>query len=85
MKENIEKIHKYSFQNKKKLENVKKCGCGYCLKIFNTNEIGEWLNDKEDKTALCPYCGKDCIIPESTNQEYLLTEDLLRKINQEYF
>ena len=81
----VKKIHSYSFENKKSLEKVNKCGCFYCLKIFNPEEIEEWVEDKKDYTAICPYCGIDSIIPLSVINEYELNTNLLEIINKEYF
>ena len=46
--------HSLSSDNKKYLENVDKCGCFYCLKIFNLKKIKEWCDNW--KNAICPYC-----------------------------
>ena len=42
------------------LEKDCKCGCFYCLKIFNPSVIDGWW-DHED-TAVCPYCRIDSVI-----------------------
>lgn len=42
MEENeIIKAHEFSANHKSNLLKDKKCGCFYCLKIFNPNEIKE--------------------------------------------
>ncbi len=75
----LEKIHKHSFCNKEELLKVNKCGCFYCLKIFDPKEINEWLEeDNEGETAFCPYCGIDSVIAESN--EYELNEELLKEM-----
>lgn len=38
--------HKFSSNNKEALQNDKKCGCFYCLKIFDPKEINFWIKDK---------------------------------------
>ncbi len=66
-----------------------KCGCFYCLRIFNADEIDEWIEDGPNcprgpgKTALCPYCLIDSVIPDAAVSE--LTEILLREMNRVYF
>ena len=55
--------HSLSNDNKKYLENVDKCDCFYCLKIFNPRKIKEWCDN--GKAAICPYCGIDSIIYNS--------------------
>ena len=47
--------HKFSSNNKEALQNDKKCGCFYCLKIFDPKEINFWIKDNTE-TAVCPYC-----------------------------
>ena len=79
----LKTIHSHSMCNKEELINAKKCGCFYCLKIFNPNEIKEWIKDKNGDTALCPYCTIDAIIPES--DLYTLNNALLDKMNNYYF
>jgi len=59
------------------------CGCFYCIKIFQPSEISDWIQDKEDKTAVCPYCGIDSVIGDSSG--YPITKDFLSKMNQYWF
>jgi hypothetical protein len=56
------KAHKHCINNKSLLKKDDLCGCFYCLKIFNPNEITEWINDKSEITATCPHCGIDSVI-----------------------
>jgi len=58
------KAHEHCTNNKKSLKKDKKCGCFFCLSIYNPAEITEWLPN--ENTALCPYCGVDSVIPESS-------------------
>ena len=44
-KEDIIKAHYFSSNHKKQLLKDKKCGCFYCLEIFNPNQIKEWVDD----------------------------------------
>lgn len=55
--------HACIFHNWEQLLKVSKCGCFYCLKIFNPKEIKKWCDS--EKTAICPYCGIDSIIYDS--------------------
>ena len=54
------------------------------MKIFDPKEITEWLIDYNtcDKhgTAVCPYCGCDSIIGESSG--YPITIEFLTKMNE---
>ena len=70
--------HEFSSNHKEQLLNDKKCGCFHCLSIFSPCEITEWVNDKSG-TGLCPYCGIDSIIGESSG--FPITNDFLEKMN----
>ena len=76
------KAHQFCSNNKKALLKDKKCGCFYCGKIFSPTEIEEWIDDKND-TAICPYCGVDSIIGESSN--FPITKDFLEKMYKYLF
>lgn len=38
-----------------------RCGCFYCLAIFDVTRIRAWTDD--DLTAICPHCSVDSVIP----------------------
>ena len=78
-------LHALSFENQKLLRHSSKCGCFCCGEIFSPREIEEWINDKNGKTAVCPYCGIDSVIPESENGQYELNEELLQHMNEIWF
>ena len=79
-----DKAYLHSMQNKEELQKIGRCGCFYCLNIFNTNEIKEWIEEKSGKkTAQCPYCCIDSVIPES--EEYELCKELLEYMNNIWF
>ena len=79
-----EKIHSYSFENEKILEG-KECICLYCKSKFNYNKIQLWVEDKNGKTAQCPYCNIDCVVPISIENEYTLDDKDIKKLNKIYF
>ncbi len=74
--------HKFSTNHKAELINDKKCGCFYCLEIFEPNEIIQWLKDSGE-TALCPFCGIDAVIGESSG--YPVTKDFLKEMQEYWF
>jgi len=74
--------HRFSFNHKKQLRKDKTCGCFYCLTIFNPKEIKSWIKDPSG-TALCPYCGIDSVIGESSG--YPMTENFLKKMKEYWF
>ena len=82
----IVEAHKYSMNNMPALSKDKKCGCFYCLKIFDPQEIDEYIEDEpadQEGTAICPYCSIDSIIPESAG--YPLTKEFLSKMYKYWF
>ena len=79
-----DKAYNHSICNKEELNKSKRCGCFYCLRIYNTHEIKEWLEEKSGaKTALCPYCDVDAVISESN--EYELCKELLKYMHNIWF
>ena len=82
-KDYLQKVHKKSFANKSRLQTAKKCGCFYCISIFNAEEIDDWTIDVPDDTALCPYCYIDSVIGD--NEGFPITEELLEAMYTEYF
>lgn len=83
MKESVIAAHQYCTSNKKMLRKDTLCGCFYCLHIFPPKEIKDWIKDKNGPTALCPRCGIDAVIGESSG--YPITEDFLKEMNEYWF
>lgn len=76
--------HNHSIYNEEELNNSKKCGCFYCLRIYDPKKIKEWVDEKNGKkTALCPFCEIDSVIAESN--EYELNDELLKYMNDYWF
>lgn len=82
MDERVVAAHSFSRNNEPMLRKDEKCGCFYCLRIFDPSEIKEWIED-ENGTALCPYCGIDSIIGESSG--YPVTKDFLEEMYRHWF
>ena len=55
----IKKCHRYSSYNRGDMFDTS-CGCFYCLSIFPSTQIKEWIDNGE--TAKCPHCGIDSVI-----------------------
>lgn len=75
--------HLFSSHHREILEQDSKCGCFYCLEIFHPSEIKEWLDCDKGHTALCPYCGTDSVIGESSG--YPITKEFLKKMKNYWF
>lgn len=89
MKINYDKVHDESGWHEEAILQSKICGCFYCLSIFPPNEINEWVEEREDcprgpgKTAICPKCGIDSVLPNTIGYE--ITKDLLEKMQKRFF
>lgn len=79
--------HQFSSNHKPELEKDKRCGCFYCLSVFEPKEIEEWIISNNDcdrrGTAVCPYCGIDSVIGESSG--YPITEKFLKEMHHIWF
>ena len=60
----IVRAHRFCFDNRTQLERSVICGCFHCKNIFSTSEITDWIDG--GRTALCPHCGIDSVIGETT-------------------
>jgi len=79
MKEEIKNLSKYSKKNKNYLKESKKCGCYFCLNIFEPKNIKEWTDNGE--TAICPFCHVDSVIDDSQN----LNKEFLEEASKYWF
>lgn len=81
MEKQFKEAHRFSSHNKNDLKQDTKCGCFYCLKIFRPTEITVWWDDED--TAVCPYCGIDSIIGESSG--FPITNIFLKEMRMVWF
>lgn len=81
--EDVVKAHEFSSSHRSAILKDKKCGCFYCMKIFSPEEITEWIEDKIDGTAICPYCGIDSIIGECSG--FPIIKEFLQDMNKHFF
>ena len=85
--------HRHSSHHRTELLASGKCGCFYCLAIFEPTEITEWIDEPhglEDasrrgngQTALCPKCRIDSVIGDKSG--YPLNEHFLRRMHAHWF
>ena len=82
-----EKAHKFSNNHMEQLKKDSVCGCFSCCKIFSPAEIEDWLiggkGCDEKGTALCPYCGIDSVIGESSG--FPITPTFLEEMKRYWF
>ena len=89
MKFSLKQIHGECGWHEMPIKNSKLRGCFHCLSNFPPSEITEWIDEREDcprgpgKTAMCPKCDIDAVLPESKNYE--ITKELLEQMNREWF
>lgn len=81
MENQYKEAHRFSSYHRIELEKDSICGCFYCLKIYSPSEINEWWDN--EKTAVCPYCGIDSVIGESSG--FPITEQFLTGMNKKMF
>ena len=82
-KNNVILAHRYCMNNKHMLDKDKLCGCFYCMKIFVPMAITDWIDEENGLTALCPFCGVDSVIGESSG--YPITTEFLKDMNTYWF
>jgi hypothetical protein len=70
-------VPKRSFKNKSLIKSCNNCGCYNCKNIISSKEIKIWTDNWE--TAICPKCGIDSIIPESS--DFKLNEEFLSEVH----
>ena len=74
--------HAFSSNHEEALLKDGLCGCFYCAEIFDPKLITEWVNDTSG-TAVCPFCGVDSIIGQSSG--YPITKEFLEKMKRHWF
>lgn len=80
--------HTASFSNEDALANASACGCFKCKTMFTPAEITEWLPEENGKrTAVCPHCGADAVVPSTTTpaKGYTLDNQLLDGMYLRFF
>lgn len=74
--------HKHCFRNRAEIEASSICGCFYCLAIFPSSEVTEWIDDGQI-TAECPKCAIDSVIGSASG--YPITPDFLHRMHDHWF
>ena len=77
----IKEASKYSINNMSELEKSKTAGCYYCMSIIEPSKITETTDD--GKTAICPNCGIDSVLPESSS--FKIDQNTLKELNKYWF
>jgi len=66
-----------SIANRDQAEASEVCGCYFCMSVFSPKSIEDWVD--YDRTALCPRCGIDSVLPGVDSV------DFLAKANERWF
>lgn len=77
----IDQAIKYATNNKQPLSEGGLAGCYYCLNIYPANEVVDFI--EQEKTALCPKCGIDSVLPETSG--YPLNKIVLQELRNFWF
>lgn len=75
-------LHQFSRFNRSWVEASEQCGCFYCCKFFSPAWISRWVD--QGKTATCPECCIDAVLPEK-GLNRPLTQEILEGMNRAYF
>ena len=78
----LKQAHEHCTSNKSEIEKSEKCGCFYCLEIFNKDRIQHWI-DENCTTALCPFCGIDAVIGDKSG--FPITKEFLTEMKERWF
>jgi hypothetical protein len=86
------RAHTHSIRHRDEIFASERCGCFYCLAIFEPGEIERWITEKADRdsgmkddsgTAFCPKCGIDSVIGSASG--FPITAEFLAKMNKHWF
>lgn len=82
IKEKCQLAHKYSTSNQDAISRSASCGCFFCGEIFEKECVTEWIADQNGKTAVCPRCGVDSVLPNSVVK---LSKEFLEEMYKVWF
>jgi hypothetical protein len=76
--------HRHSSANESEVNASDRCGCFYCLRIFQPSGIEEWkTRSGKERTAICPYCRIDSVIGSKSG--YPIDEGFLLRMSAFWF
>lgn len=80
----LQDAHAHCTSNESELRDSEQCGCFYCLHTFTPDVIAEWIDDKNRKTAICPFCGIDSVIGSASNLP-ITNHEFLEEMHKVWF
>ncbi len=75
-----EGMHHLSIYNKSGVEQGGQCSCFYCMETFPSTDVVTYVD--MGKTALCPRCGIDSVLPEAWVHK---SPELLKEMHKRFF
>ena len=85
----IEDAIEFATNNEKEIRRSKSVGCYYCMRVYPASDVspGDFIPAfdfrADERTARCPHCGVDSVIPETAGYE--LNAEMLRKLHEYWF
>lgn len=80
-KELLDKLYAYRRANREAISRFQRCYCFRCQKTMEPLAITEYVEN--GKTALCPYCSFDAILPDAIDEP--LDETIIREMHDFWF
>ncbi len=80
--EELASIHKRCFANEPLLASCTQAGCFDCLSVFPASSVKHWIEDDPHRTAECPKCGSDTVLPDDGTFEF--SEEMLQAMSERY-
>lgn len=83
-KRQIVALHDFCTANMELVGRSTLCGCFHCKEVFAADTISSSCPEPrfDDRTAICPFCDVDSILPDAT---VMLSAELLQIMHQEWF
>lgn len=79
MNKGVITAHEFCYSNRQSLEKSDRCGCFYCLSIYDPAIIDEWAGD----SAICPNCSINAVIGDASGLP--INKDFLREMRNYWF
>ncbi len=82
----VSDAHRFGTCNEVQLQTCGHAGCFHCIETFHPAAIVEWVkepfNRDGPRTALCPHCGIDSVIGDTSGY---LTREFLMNMHERWF
>lgn len=62
--EHLEIYAHFAENNMINVKNSENCGCFRCKSIYSADLVKEWIGSEKERTAICPICGSNTVIPD---------------------